>query len=450
MRDPQNRPASAPPLDPRDRLTERVNRARLALEVRRSLVPFAVVTVGVVVGIAAFAWLIGNVSKAGPFSDTRTLEFAVDDAHGVAPGRDQVRFKGIPAGEIVGLDLHNQQAVLTIKLQNSFGPIYRNARAQLLPDTPIEDMHLDIISRGDSSAGLATAAEPIAASQTVSQVDVGQVLDVFQPNVRLHLREMLDNLGNGLRDRGASLREAFIELMPLLETTDRVAQQLSLRRTEVQELIHNSAALTNDLANRQQTIRTLLHEGSAMFGTLAADRANLSATLGQLPPVLQQADTALTALDGVLPPLDAAVTRLRPVASALPGGLGQVRSLSAALLPAVRSLEPAVHALMPLSGSLPSLSTDLHVSMNRLGPQVPIIDRAVNDLVKCRAGVAKFFVWQPTTGVFDDARGPMLRADVQLSATALGLVSTPTEYANKECTGPTVLGGRPAFAGVER
>jgi hypothetical protein len=37
-----------------------------------------------------------------------------------------------------------------------------------------------------------------------------------------------------------------------------------------------------------------------------------------------------------------------------------------------------------------------------------------------------------------------------LSASALGLVSTPTEFANQECTGPTVLGGEPAFAGVER
>lgn len=431
-------------IDVRDRLTEGMNRARFKLETRRAAGPLIVTLIGVGIGAALAAWGINNVSKVA-LSSTQTVRFAVDDASAVVPGRNQARFKGIPAGQITDVDLVDHRAVMTIELQKKYGPIYRNARAELRPDTPVEDMHLDIVDRGDPSAGEADADHPIAPSQTSTQVQIEDVLDTFQPNVRRRFRTLLDNLGNGLKDRGAALRQAFVEVMPLLKAAHRLSSQLSLRNKRVRQLVHNSAELTAELGRRERELRTLVTTGAETFSAVQQQRGELDATLHELAATLKEADSSLAAVNGIVGDVDLAVSRLRPVADRLPSGLSDIRALSASLGPAVRRLRPSVHRLVPLSKSLVPLSQRLASSFRTLRPQLPAIDHVTDKLSACREGAAKFFLWQPTTGVFDDKRGPMPRADVQLTAQSNGYVNTPRRYAAPACNGAVgrIVGGRP-------
>lgn len=436
-------------IDVRERMTERVNRARLELEVKRAGGPFVVTLVGVAIGIACAVWTISNVSRS-TLSSTNTVRFAIDDASAVVPGRNQVRFKGIAAGDIVKSQFVDGQAVLTVKLQKKFGAIYRNAHAELRPDTPLEDMHLDIVDRGTPSAGVANGGTPIARAQTSSQVQIENVLDMFQPDIRDHFREMLANLGGGLQDRGDALRQAFAVSVPLLQAAGKLGDQLAARKTRVAQLVHNSRILTEELGKREQLLRGLVGDGAATFSALQRDQPNLNATLAELPPTLRQADTSLAALDGVLGDVDSAVTKLRPAATRLPSGLAAIRTLSASLGPAAKALKAPVHDLVPLSAALVPLSRRLDASFTTLTPQLPVLGRATSDLVKCQDGVSLFFLWQPTAGVFDDKRGTMLRADVQASALANGAISTPRRSALESCNGGQVVGNRPAQAKDER
>jgi hypothetical protein len=45
-------------------------------------------------------------------------------------------------------------------------------------------------------------------------------MNVFHSDVRASLRSTLDDLGNGLQDRGEKLRAAFVEVRPLLRAAD--------------------------------------------------------------------------------------------------------------------------------------------------------------------------------------------------------------------------------------
>lgn len=436
-------------IDVRERTTEHVNRARIELEIKRGRGPFLVTLVGIAIGLACATWIVGNLSRS-TLSRTNTVKFAVADASSVVPGRNQVRFKGITAGDIVKSQFVDGQAVLTVKLQEKFGEVYRNARAELRPDTPLEDMHLDIVDRGTPSAGVASGGTPIAKAQTSSQVQIEDVLNMFQPDVRDHFRSMLANLGNGLEDRGADLREAFAVTVPLLRAAGKLGDQLAVRKTRVAQLVHNSRELTEELGRREELLRGLIHDGAITVSALQENQANFNATLEELPPTLRGADTSLLALGGVLDDVDAAVTRLEPAAERLPEGLAAVRTFSRSLGPAVRELKPPVRGLVPLSASLVPLSRRLDSSFRTLTPQFPVVDRATSDLVKCEDGVSLFFLWQPTAGVFDDKRGTMLRADAQLGALANGAAATPRRSALESCNGGKVVGGRPAEAKDQR
>jgi len=436
-------------IDVTERMTERVNRARLELEIKRGRGPFIVTLIGVAIGLACALWILSNLSRT-TLSQTNTVRFAVNDASAVVPGRNQVRFKGLSAGDIVKAEYVDGQAVLTVKLQEKFGDVFRDARAELRPDTPLEDMHLDIVDRGTPAAGVADGGAPIAKAQTSSQVQIENVLDMFQPDIRNHFREMLANLGNGLDDRGDELRQAFAVSVPLLEAAGKLGDQLAVRKARVARLVHNSRELTEALGEREDLLRGLIRDGAATVSVLQSNQRHFNDTLAELPPTLRQADTSLAALGGVLDDVDAAVTKLTPAAERLPEGLSAIRTLSASLGPAVQQLKTPARRLVPLSRSLVPLSQRLDSAFKTLTPQFPVLDRATSDLVKCKDGVSLFFTWQPTAGVFDDKRGTMLRADVQASALANGNVATPRRSALESCNGGQVVGGRPAEAKDKR
>ncbi len=126
---------------------------------------------------------------------------------------------------------------------------------------------------------------------------------------RVQLRTLLDSLGNGLRDRGASLRTAFVELVPLLRIAGNISDQLAARAPLVRRLVHNTATLTAELGGRQQQLRTLLDAGSAVLATLQASSGNLGATLDELPPTLSELQSSFATVRNVLPRLDTASAR---------------------------------------------------------------------------------------------------------------------------------------------
>lgn len=432
-------------IEVRDRRTERLNRARLQLEVKRAARPTLVVLAGLAVGLACGLYIAIHVSRT-LLSSTFQVRFAVSDVSGVVAGLDEVRFKGIPAGSITGVELVGGHPVLTAQLQTKYGPIYRDAHAQLRPNTALNDMYLDIVDRGSPAAGRAVTADPLPSNQTTSAVNIDDVLNVFRADQRVQLRTLLDSLGNGLRDRGAALRTAFVELVPLLYTAGNISDQLSSRGPLVRQLVHNTALLTTELGRRQQQLRVLLDAGSAVLSTLQSSSPNLAATLHELPPTLSALQSSFASVRAVLPDLNTAVRTLYPVAGQLPGALVALRRLSATANPAVQALQAPVGQLVPLAQQLVPLSGNLVTAIDALSPQVGTINHTTQDLVSCKQGVQGFFQWDASMSKFGDVRGPVPRGNLVLGGASNGIVNSPWEYAPQACTPGRAIGGRPPTA----
>jgi phospholipid/cholesterol/gamma-HCH transport system substrate-binding protein len=428
-------------IDVRDRRTERINRARLELELRRSLRPTTVVVLGLLVGLAAAAYIGVHVSRT-LFAGTYEVRFAVDDATGVVAGLNEVRLKGVPVGTITRVDSVGGRPVLTAQVKKKYGPVYRDARAQLRPNTALQDMYLDIVDRGTPAARRADAAHPLAETQTATAVHIDDVLNVFRAGERDRLRTLLDNLGNGMRDRGATLRTAFVQVVPFLRVAGRISEQLARREAMTRRLVHNTAVLTSDLARRDGTLRTLVHDGAATLSTLQAGSHDLDATLRALPPTLATMDASFSSVRGVLGDVDGAVRALYPVAGRLPRSLASLRALNAAAAPAVHDLRAPVGRLVPFARAVVPVSAGLEQAVQALAPQTGTIDHVTGDLAACKKGVQGFFQWNASMSKFGDVRGPIPRGNVVFGGQSGGIASAPDEFAPKACTAGRPIGGR--------
>lgn len=427
-------------VDPLDRLTHGVNLVRLKIEGRRALPAIPTLVLAALATFAGGALLFSQLTPT-LFKSTRVVRFAVDDAYGVTPGVNDVRYRGVPAGAIKTIDRDGTQVVLEVSLRKDF-PVYADVRAVLRPETPLEDMYLDVVDPGTKGAGKLSGTVP--AARTDTSVNIDDVLNTLRSDERTRLSQLLDNLGNGMAGGGDGLRRTVNAFTPFLADAGVITDQVARRKAMTQRLISNAALLTSELGKREEQVRHLVRDGSATLGTLSEGSSDLDATLREIPPSLRSVNASFGALRGVLEDVDQAVTDLDPVADRLPSALGDVRTLNKALAPAVDELQTPVRRLVPFAATLRPVAGDLDVTAQALRPQAGSLNTITKDLVSCEKAVIHFFQWNSSLSKFGDVRGPIPRGN--LAAQAPGAAKTDRKPLETNCAGGTTIGGRPASA----
>lgn len=428
-------------LDTRDRITEGVNPTRLRLETKRSIPSLPVIVLGVIGTLVGAALLFSQLTPT-LLKATNEYRVAIDDAYGILEGVDEVRYRGVPAGLIQGIERDGTDLVLVVSLREEY-PIYKDARAELRPETPLNDMFLDIIDPGTKVAG-ELGEDTLSETRTDTSTKINDVLNTLRADERTRLAQLLDNLGNGLADEGRGLRAAVAEFTPFVAQAGVIADELAERETATKRLITNATILTTTLGESETELRTLIRDGSATLGTLQEGSADLDATLAELPPTVSEISSSFAAVRGVVDELDEAVSDLGPVADRLPRGLRTARDLEDDLGPAVRELQQPVQRLVPLTEALRPVTGDLKASVAALRPEVGSIDKATTSVAACEDGIIGFFQWNSSLSKFGDIRGPVPRGNVAFGVPDTGAPGLKTRKAPPNCADDHTIGGRPA------
>jgi len=425
--------------DTRDRIHEGFNRARLQIETRRALPSLPPIILGLVVTIVGAALILSQLNPT-LFKSTREVKVAIDDAFGILEGVDEVRYRGVPAGTITKIEREDTQLVLRLKLRDDF-PVYKDARAELRPETPLNDMYIDFVDPGTAAAGeLGDATLP--ESRVDTSVKINDVLNTLQSNERTRLSQLLDNLGNGLQDQGAGLRAAVEEFTPFIARAGDIADALAARESMTKRLVHNASVLTTDLGTRERELRTLVREGSATLGTLQDSSRDLDQTLAELPATAREIVSSLRAVRGVVDDVDTAVNDLGPVADALPPALRTARRLNSELAPAVRRLQRPVRRLVPLVSALRPVSGDLSRVFAALAPRLPSIDKITKSVTACEDAIIHFFQWNASLSKFGDARAPIPRGNLAVGVPDSGAPGLKKRDPAENCAGGATTDGR--------
>lgn len=421
-----------------------LDRERLALEVRRASRPFAVVLVLVAGVVASASIIFANIGVSFPWSDVYRTRLAVDDASGLVSAKQEVRLAGVVVGRTGDITLEDGQAIVGIKLDGGQGPIYRDARVRVRPETPLEDYYVNIVDRGTPEAGALGPDDVLDAENTRTAVDIGKVLDVFEAGTRGKVEQAIDGYGRGLGDRGAALRATLVELAPFLDAARRLTRETAQRREQTSRLVHNFRLLTEELARRDIALKRFVAAGAGSLGELGDNEAAIAATLAELPPTLTRLQSSFAALRTTADSLDPALDALQPVARALPSALDGLERIGRTGTPALRALRKPLPRLRALAGALRPTARGLAGAFTALRPVPRRLDAVTRLIGPCRPQLQQFFHHTISLGKFADENSVILRGQAVVGTnSAAGQVDDPNQTAPPACTpgGPGGSGG---------
>lgn len=358
-------------------------------------------------------------------------------AQAVTPGQGQtVTVAGVKVGDVSRVDLVNGRAVVTMRMEPEYTPIYRNATILLRPKTGLKDMVLEL-SPGRRTAGELPEGGTIPISNTLPDVNLDEVLAAVDSDTRSYLQLLLGGAGGGLRGEGEHLSTALRQFEPLSRDVAKATKLLSRRRDNLQRVIHNFSLLAREVGTRDTQLAQLVESSNAVFRTLASQDAALRESVSLLPKTLSTTNSTLIEAGKLSADLGPTLEALRPGARALKPALqatrpflrtttpvitDQLSPLARASLPAIRALRPAAHSLAKAGPDLTRVLKVLNYTVNEL---------AYNPPGTASEGYLFWLAWANHLGasVFatQDAHGPIRRGLLLFSCSTLGLLDQIAE-----------------------
>lgn len=408
-------------------------RRQAALQVRRYGRYVATLVVLIVIGTGAGFYILLQQRLPNPFRSSYVVNGAFSTAAAVVPGLGEpVNVAGVHVGEITGTSLSDGQAVVHMRIDPSkISHLYRNAHADLVPNTPLMDMQVDVWP-GDRSAGALVAGATIPVAQTTTPAAADDLLDSLDTDTRTWLVSMITSLNQATSGRGKDIRALLRTLGPTSQQLREVGDLLAARRHQLARIVHNLGVLTRAASHKDAQLGTFVRAADRTIGALATQDVALRDSVARLPGTLATTRATLGDLVGFANALGPTATALVPTARTLPRTLRDTRTLlrGAALLP-LGLIRAFVDAVRPVAAQLPALTSDLNAEVPELTNSFKVLTYAGNELAfnpgGTNPGFLYWFAWfvhnSDSFISTSDANGPVWRTLLVASCTGLGSLS---------------------------
>jgi phospholipid/cholesterol/gamma-HCH transport system substrate-binding protein len=407
---------------------------RSSVQIRRYGRHFLTLVALAAIGTAAGFYILIQQRLPNPFQSFYSVNGAFTTAAGVVPGLGEpVNVAGVHVGEISGTSLHDGQAVIHMQIDPSkIARLYSDAHADLVPNTPLMDMQVDI-APGDPSAGPLPSGGTIPVAQTVSPASADELLGALDADTRSWLVSLITELNEATSGRAQDIRALLGSLGPTSMQLQQVGDLLAGRHDEVARIVHNLGVLTRAVSAKDAQLATFVRTADDTVQAFARQDTALSASISALPPTLQTTQKTLRDLIPFSNALGATATALLPTARSLPGTLRDTHTLlsGAALLP-LKQIRPFVAAVRPLANQLPALAGDLRTEAPALTDSFKVLSYVTNELAyDSGGGNPGFLYWLAwfahNSDSFisnSDANGPAWRSLLVVTCPALKSLSS--------------------------
>ncbi|MDX6665176.1 MAG: phospholipid/cholesterol/gamma-HCH transport system substrate-binding protein [Solirubrobacteraceae bacterium] len=400
---------------------------------------FAALILLFVVGLGVGGYILSNqrfyLPKWVPIVGSDFVDYKAEFSTGksLTPGQGQtVDIAGVPVGEIGDVNLVNGRAVVTMKIEAKYAPIYKDATALLRPKTGLEDMIVEL-TPGSKTAGKAEPGYVIPVQDTLPDVKLDEVLAQLDTDTRDYLKLLVAGAGQGLRDNGKNLSAGFRRFDPTARDLAKLSGRLSKRRVHIRNAIHNFRLVIEALGQKDKQLTELVGSSNVVFRTLAQEDSRLRDALQQLPPTLRTTNTALGKADTLAKVLGPTLQGLRPAARALGPTLRETRPFLRATTPIIRDqLRPFARDARPTVKLLRPAARDLAAATPDLTKTFKVVNYLLNELTYNPAGSEEGYLfwiaWANHAGnsIFQtqDAHGPIRHGLFLTSCSTLGVLDT--------------------------
>jgi phospholipid/cholesterol/gamma-HCH transport system substrate-binding protein len=277
---------------------------------------------GVIALVVILAGVYLGFTKDIPLTKPFEIKATFESANSIR-ANSPVRIAGVNVGKVQRIEPQEggTGAVVTLLIKKEGLPVHEDAQAKIRPRIFLEGNFFVDLNPGTPQAEVLESGDSIKVTQTSTPVQLDQVLTSLQEDTREDLKDTLDGLAQGLssepsagddaandpttrgetgaeslndalKDAGAASRSAAVFNEALLGLEPEADQGRLIKG-----LADVSAALVRD----EPALKGLISNLNTTMAALASEEGNLSASIRQLGPTLEQANTTLAALNDSFP-----------------------------------------------------------------------------------------------------------------------------------------------------
>ena len=276
-------------------------------------------------------------TKRIPFtSQGYQLHATFENATTVKP-QSPVRIAGVNVGKVTDVTSKGDAAEATFTVDDAGLPIHDDATVTIRPRLFLEGNFFLDLRPGSPAAKDLSSGDTIPVSQTATAVQLDEILTSLQRSNRGDLKRTLIGYGNTLTHvptaaedktqvpavKGKTAAQALNQTFRYGGKAGRSSAIVNEalrgeRRHDLSNLIRGQRNLFSELASDQAALKGLITNFNTTAGALASESTNLSATIRELAPTLEQARPTLRHLDQSLPPFRSLAIQLEPGIRQLP------------------------------------------------------------------------------------------------------------------------------------
>ena len=311
--------------------------------------------------------------------------------------RSPVRIAGVDVGRVTKVEAAGEDStasLVTMELDDEALPIRSDAELKIRPRIFLEGNFFVDLEPGTPEGRQLDSGDTIPVTQTAAPVQLDQVLGVLKSDARKDLQTLVQGYGEAISGEPTAAEDATQDPDVRGKTAAEAGNQSlryapgalrglaivndALRGVEphdLSKLIRGGARVSRELGSREAELQDLIVNLNVTTGALASEQDDLSATIADLPPLLDAANPAFDSLNAAFPPTRAFAREILP-------GVNQTAATIDAAFPWVRQmrklvsppeLQGLVKVLRPATADLAE-ATDGTV---QLLPQADLVDRCL-------------------------------------------------------------------------
>jgi phospholipid/cholesterol/gamma-HCH transport system substrate-binding protein len=276
-------------------------------------------------------------TKRIPFtSQGYQLHATFENAATLKP-QSPVRIAGVNVGKVTDVTSKGDMAEATFTIDDAGLPIHDDATVTIRPRLFLEGNFFLDLRPGSPQAHDLSSGDTIPVSQTATAVQLDEILTSLQKTNRGDLKRALIGYGDTLTHvptaaedktqapsvQGKTAAQALNQTFKYGGKAGRTsaivnAALLGQRRHDLANLIRGQRNLFKELASDPAALKGLITNFNTTAEALASESTNLSDTIAELAPTLEQARPTLRHIDQSLPPFRALAIALEPGVRQLP------------------------------------------------------------------------------------------------------------------------------------
>jgi phospholipid/cholesterol/gamma-HCH transport system substrate-binding protein len=318
-------------------------------------------------------------TKDIPFTTPYEVEATFRSAVSIRPG-SPVRIAGVNVGKVARVEAAEggPASVVTMQISDQGLPLHEDATAKIRPRIFLEGNFFVDLQPGSPSAPVLDDGGTIPVTNTATPVQLDEVLTALQSDTRQDLKDLLGALATALTSepsaaddrrahpsaRGETAAESFNDAYRDIPAAERSTAQVfeaflgQEPGRDLSRLIDGAARTSAALTRYENQLKDLITNFNLTTAALSSEAGNLRASIRELAPTLENANSALASLNEAFPPTRAFAREILPGVRETPATIeasfpwiAQTRRLvsRAELGGLVRELSPATRDLARLT-----------------------------------------------------------------------------------------------------